>query len=92
MWGWARRHSRFHCSRIQPGVCGHAVCVIYRLCRTPRSIANASTGFIVEDIGWVQFFLLCMVLAIPGMVALVWVAPWRATESCPESRLSVKCG
>ena len=49
----------------------------------PRSIANASTGFIVEDIGWVQFFLLCTALAIPGMVALVWVAPWRATESLP---------
>ena len=47
----------------------------------PRSIANASTGFIVEDIGWVPFFLLCTVLAIPGMVALAWVAPWRATES-----------
>ena len=49
----------------------------------PRSIANASTGFIVEDIGWVPFFLLCTVLAIPGMVALLWVAPWRATESLP---------
>jgi PAT family beta-lactamase induction signal transducer AmpG len=49
----------------------------------PRSIANASTGFIVEGIGWVQFFLLCTVLAIPGMVALVWVAPWRATDSLP---------
>ena len=43
----------------------------------PRSIANASTGFIVEGTGWVSFFLLCTVLAIPGMVALIWVAPWR---------------
>ena len=49
----------------------------------PRSIANASTGFIVEDIGWAPFFLLCTVLAIPGMVALAWVAPWRPTESLP---------
>ena len=49
----------------------------------PRSIANASTGFIVEDIGWAPFFLLCTVLAIPGMVALVWVAPWRANKSLP---------
>ena len=49
----------------------------------PRSIANASTGFIVEGIGWVHFFLLCTVLAIPGMVALLWVAPWRVTESRP---------
>ena len=44
----------------------------------PRSIANASTGFIVESTGWVSFFLLCTVLAVPGMVALIWVAPWRA--------------
>ena len=43
----------------------------------PRSIANASTGFIVENTGWVMFFLLCTALAIPGMVALIWVAPWR---------------
>ena len=43
----------------------------------PRSIANASTGFIVESTGWVTFFLLCTALAIPGMVALIWVAPWR---------------
>ncbi len=44
----------------------------------PRSIANASTGFIVESTGWVSFFLLCTVLAVPGMVALIWVAPWGA--------------
>ena len=43
----------------------------------PRSIANASTGFIVENTGWVMFFSLCTALAIPGMVALIWVAPWR---------------
>ena len=44
----------------------------------PRSVANASTGFIVESTGWVTFFLLCTVFAIPGMLALIWVAPWRA--------------
>jgi PAT family beta-lactamase induction signal transducer AmpG len=53
----------------------------------PRSIANASTGFIVESTGWVPFFLLCTVLAIPGMVMLTWVAPWRA-----ESRLGEAAG
>jgi len=26
----------------------------------------------------VLFFLLCTLLAIPGMVTLIWVAPWRA--------------
>jgi PAT family beta-lactamase induction signal transducer AmpG len=26
--------------------------------------------------GWTMFFLLCAVLAIPGMVLLLKVAPW----------------
>ena len=46
------------------------------LAALPRSIANAMTGFIVEETGWVTFFLLCTLLAIPGMVVLKWVAPW----------------
>ena len=46
------------------------------LAAAPRSIASALTGFIVEDVGWVVFFLLCTLLAIPGMVILTWVAPW----------------
>ena len=46
----------------------------------PRSIANASTGFIVESTGWVSFFLFCTAMAIPGMVLLIWVAPWRGVS------------
>ena len=47
------------------------------LAALPRSLANAVTGFIVEETGWVLFFLLCTLLAIPGMIILIWVAPWR---------------
>lgn len=50
------------------------------LASLPRTVANASTGYIVEQIGWTQFFLLCAVLAIPGMLLLFWVAPWRAQD------------
>jgi PAT family beta-lactamase induction signal transducer AmpG len=46
------------------------------LAAVPRTLANASTGMIVEQIGWVNFFLLCTLLALPGMLLLVWVAPW----------------
>jgi MFS transporter, PAT family, beta-lactamase induction signal transducer AmpG len=43
----------------------------------PRTFANASTGYIVESIGYTQFFLLCTVIAVPGMAMLRWVAPWN---------------
>ena len=45
------------------------------LAALPRSLANATTGFIVESMGWVEFFLLCTALAVPGMLLLFWVAP-----------------
>ncbi|MBK7169529.1 MAG: AmpG family muropeptide MFS transporter [Gammaproteobacteria bacterium] len=43
----------------------------------PRTLANAATGFLVEWVGWTMFFLLCFVLAIPGMLLLLKVAPWE---------------
>jgi len=43
----------------------------------PRTLANASTGFIVESIGWTRFYLLCALVAVPGMLLLLRVAPWR---------------
>lgn len=50
------------------------------LASLPRLAANASTGFIVERIGWTDFFLLCAVVAIPGMLLLFLVAPWRNAD------------
>ena len=50
------------------------------LAALPRSLANATTGFLVENFGWVGFFFLCTGLAVPGMVLLFWVAPWSHLE------------
>ena len=43
----------------------------------PRSLANASTGWLVEELSWPLFFVLCTALALPGLLLLRWVAPWR---------------
>jgi len=47
------------------------------LASVPRVLASATTGIIAEQVGWTNFFLLCMVLAIPGMMLLFKVAPWN---------------
>ena len=47
----------------------------------PRTLANASTGFIVEAIGWTQFYVFCAILAIPGMLLLIKVAPWNGRRA-----------
>jgi len=43
----------------------------------PRTFANATTGFIVEAIGWTEFYMICAIVAIPGMLLLLKVAPWH---------------
>jgi len=50
------------------------------LTAVPRTFANASTGFIVEAIGYFNFYLLCVVFAVPGLVLLKFVAPWSQTD------------
>ena len=49
------------------------------LTAVPRTLANASTGFIVEAVGYFNFYLLCTVVAVPGLVLLMFIAPWSQT-------------
>ncbi len=44
----------------------------------PRMIATSSAGYLVEQLGYRNFFYLCALFAIPGMVLLVRVAPWNS--------------
>ena len=47
------------------------------LSAVPRTFINATTGFIVAYTGWFTFFLICTALAVPGLLLLPKVAPWR---------------
>jgi PAT family beta-lactamase induction signal transducer AmpG len=51
------------------------------LAAVPRTFANATTGIIVESVGWTNFYLLCTVVAVPGMLMLFKVAPWTEKTS-----------
>ncbi len=50
------------------------------LAAVPRTFANAATGYLVDWLGWEAFFLLCFVIAIPGMLLLFKVAPWNGVQ------------
>jgi MFS transporter, PAT family, beta-lactamase induction signal transducer AmpG len=56
------------------------------LMAVPRTFANAATGWMVEAMGWTSFFLLCAVLALPGMLLLLRVAPWNERQDQAEKR------
>ncbi|OUR62552.1 AmpG family muropeptide MFS transporter [Colwellia sp. 39_35_sub15_T18] len=60
-----------------PAFAATQIALFTALAVLPRTFANATTGFIVEQIGWTQFYFLCTALAIPGMLMLLKVAPWH---------------
>lgn len=51
------------------------------LSAVPRTFINATTGYLIEWLGYVNFFWLCFFLAVPGMLLLLWVAPWNGEQA-----------
>jgi PAT family beta-lactamase induction signal transducer AmpG len=53
----------------------------------PRTVATASTGYLVEAVGYRSFFVACAAMAVPGLLLLGKVAPWGRVEpsAAPEA-------
>ena len=47
----------------------------------PRVLASAPTGFLAKNVGWETFFIFCTLIAIPGMLLLLKIAPWNSRAS-----------
>jgi PAT family beta-lactamase induction signal transducer AmpG len=41
----------------------------------PRVLASAPTGYLAKNLGWTNFFIICTLIAIPGMLLLFKLAP-----------------
>lgn len=54
------------------------------LAAVPRTFINAGAGALVEAVGWFSFFIICFVLAAPGMALLLKVAQWNETPPSPR--------
>lgn len=61
------------------GFAATQLALLTALTSLPRVFANASTGYLIEWVGYFDFFLLCTAVAVPGMLLLFKVAPWNET-------------
>lgn len=46
-----------------------------------RVLAGAPTGYMAKHLGWIDFFTLSVLGAVPGILLLFRFAPWRAAEA-----------
>ncbi|MFC0308228.1 AmpG family muropeptide MFS transporter [Gallibacterium trehalosifermentans] len=51
------------------------------LAALPRTLLGSSAGWLIEQLGYYHFYWLCFFLAIPGMICLFWVAPYKDSPS-----------
>jgi PAT family beta-lactamase induction signal transducer AmpG len=47
----------------------------------PRVLVSAPTGFLVKLTNWEVYFIICTLIAVPGLLLLCRVAPWRAKSA-----------
>ena len=51
----------------------------------PRVLLSAPTGWLAQTLGWSGFFLLCVLIAIPGLLMLRWVTRLAVANSQPPN-------
>lgn len=66
----------FMARETNPAYTATQLALFTSLSAVPRTFINASTGWLIEQLGYVNFFWLCFALAFPGMILLLKVAPW----------------
>lgn len=46
----------------------------------PRVLASAPTGWLAQEMGWIGFFVFCVLIALPGLVLLRWMGRLMPSE------------
>jgi PAT family beta-lactamase induction signal transducer AmpG len=73
----------FIAAQTHPAYTATQLALFTSLMAVPRTLINASAGYLVAALGWPQFYLLCFALALPGMLLLFKIAPWSSSVRVP---------
>ncbi len=69
-----------------PAYTATQLALLTALAAVPRTVINSSSGYLVDSLGWTNFFWLCTALAVPGMLLLFRIAPWHGDVTGPQFR------
>lgn len=69
-----------------PAYTATQLALLTALSAVPRTVINAYSGYMVESMGWTNFFWLCTLLGIPGLLMLAKVAPWNENDDAHSFR------
>ncbi|MBV1774314.1 AmpG family muropeptide MFS transporter [Burkholderiaceae bacterium DAT-1] len=64
-----------------PSYAATQLALLTSIASLPRTGINAGMGWVAEHLGWTDYFLFCFLAGIPGMIMLIWIAPWNGREA-----------
>ena len=56
----------------------------------PGTVAAAITGYMAEYLGWSGFYITCALVAVPGMLLLIRIAPWGSSNEEIDASMGSK--
>ena len=62
------------------------------LMAVPGTVAASVTGYMAEWLGWTGFYFVCALVALPGLLLLMKIAPWGSTNEAIDAYERVKEG
>ncbi len=74
----------FICRETVPQYVATQLAIFTAIASVPRTVCNSITGYIVNAVGWENFFIICYALAIPGMLMLLYIAPYSRCENVTQ--------
>jgi PAT family beta-lactamase induction signal transducer AmpG len=57
------------------------------LMAVPGTVAASVTGYMAEALGWIGFYSVCALVALPGMILLFKIAPWGSSNEAIDASI-----
>jgi PAT family beta-lactamase induction signal transducer AmpG len=73
----------FIAKTVSPQYAATQLALLTSIAVIARTFVSATTGAIIESVGWFPFFLICTACGVPGMLLLFKVAPWNEKPAEP---------
>jgi PAT family beta-lactamase induction signal transducer AmpG len=73
-------------SLCSPGFTATQYALLNALASLGRTVVASRGGYLSEKIGWVQFFLLTSIVALPAILLIFWVGPRDDAPATPQPR------
>ena len=71
----------YMCRETKGNYIATQLALLTALSALPKTLFTSRAGYIINSVGYENFFIICYALAIPGMLMLIYIAPYGESVS-----------